>query len=177
MDSAKQDFRSRIRRTRRESTPSSDWNLLVATPEFQNAKLVASYASYGEEPDTRSLNDIVIAEKKILLLPRMNPDRTLSWVKWDGKPGKLLRHRNHDEPIGDSYLGQIDLIIVPALAVDHRGNRLGQGGGSYDRALAGISAWKVALINDAELLSETLPIEEHDQSVNAAVTPTKIVRF
>ncbi len=65
------------------------------------------------------------------------------------------------------------LLLVPALAVDRRGVRLGRGGGSYDRALARVAAGTpvVALLHDGELLDE-LPAEPHDRLVSAVVTPS-----
>jgi 5-formyltetrahydrofolate cyclo-ligase len=66
---------------------------------------------------------------------------------------------------------------VPALSVDESGMRIGQGGGSYDRALKLSSGWKVCLLHDGEIFEEDLPQEIHDQKVNAVVTPTKIIRF
>jgi 5-formyltetrahydrofolate cyclo-ligase len=64
-------------------------------------------------------------------------------------------------------------VVVPALAVDRRGVRLGRGGGSYDRALARLAAGAtaVALLHDGELL-DALPAEAHDRAVTAAVTPS-----
>jgi 5-formyltetrahydrofolate cyclo-ligase len=64
------------------------------------------------------------------------------------------------------------VLFVPALAVDRRGNRLGRGGGSYDRALSRVPrrALVVALLYDGELVDE-LPTEPHDRPVNAVVTP------
>ena len=69
------------------------------------------------------------------------------------------------------------MVIVPALHVDRKGNRLGQGGGSYDRALARTKAWKVALVYPGELSSENLPIEGHDQLLDAVATTEILVRF
>ena len=69
------------------------------------------------------------------------------------------------------------VIIVPALHVDRDGNRLGQGGGSYDRALARSDAWKIALLHKGEITNEPLPVEPHDQKVSAAATPEIMVRF
>ena len=66
---------------------------------------------------------------------------------------------------------------MPALHVDRTGMRLGQGGGSYDRALAKSRAWKIALLHRGELTSELLPTQSHDQKVDAAATPEIIVRF
>jgi 5-formyltetrahydrofolate cyclo-ligase len=62
------------------------------------------------------------------------------------------------------------VVLVPALAVDARGNRLGRGGGSYDRALARVGGQvpTIALLYDAELLAH-VPAEPHDQRVRAAV--------
>ena len=87
--------------------------------------------------------------------------------------GKVLEP--HGFPVSD--LDAIDVVIVPALHIDRSGNRLGQGGGSYDRALARLQAWKIALVHHGEITSEPIPVEPHDQRVNAAATPELIVRF
>ena len=80
-------------------------------------------------------------------------------------------------PKGESFKGEIDVVIVPALHVDRQGNRLGQGGGSYDRALAKLNSWKVALVYSGELTSEKLPVESFDCKLDAAATPEILVRF
>ncbi|MFD0819548.1 5-formyltetrahydrofolate cyclo-ligase, partial [Micromonospora zhanjiangensis] len=70
-------------------------------------------------------------------------------------------------------VGTAELIVVPALAVDRTGVRLGRGGGSYDRALArcGPAALTVALVYDEELI-EHVPAQPHDRRVRAVVTPS-----
>jgi 5-formyltetrahydrofolate cyclo-ligase len=68
-------------------------------------------------------------------------------------------------------------VLVPALQADHSGNRMGQGGGYYDRALSLITGFKVALIYQGELTSIELPQEVHDQTLDAAATPEILVRF
>ena len=77
-------------------------------------------------------------------------------------------------PVGSRVdaVARADLVVVPALAVDRYGFRLGRGGGSYDRALARVSAstLTVALLHDGELL-DRLPAEPHDRPVRAVVTP------
>ena len=82
------------------------------------------------------------------------------------------------EPVGEAANDlALDVIILPALHVDRTGNRLGQGGGSYDRVLARSKAWSIALLHRGELTSEILPVEPHDQKIKAAATPEIIVRF
>ena len=113
------------------------------------------------------------------MLFRSLPDRNLEWVLWDGRDDSLSLSigSGYREPIGNTFDGVIDLLFIPALAVDMHGNRLGQGGGSYDRALKTQQSRKVALIYDDELLATDIPVELHDQRVNAAVTPLRLVRF
>ena len=180
MDSAKQKLRSKIRANRstlQHKIP--DWSVLLESSEFRSAHAIASYISYGDEPSTQTLNFELLKRNKNLLLPRLLPDRDLEWVPWDGSEDSLsLPHQSgYREPIGNTFDGVIELLIVPALAIDMHGNRLGQGGGSYDRALSKEGGWKVALIYDDELLDTDIPFESHDQRVNAAATPVRIVRF
>ncbi|MBM0260688.1 5-formyltetrahydrofolate cyclo-ligase, partial [Micromonospora sp. 4G55] len=75
--------------------------------------------------------------------------------------------------LGRAAIGEAELVVVPALAVDHRGLRLGRGGGSYDRALARVPGRVliVALLHDGELV-EALPAQPHDRPVHAVITPS-----
>jgi 5-formyltetrahydrofolate cyclo-ligase len=83
------------------------------------------------------------------------------------------------EPRGDALkdLSQISAVIVPALRIDQAGYRLGQGGGYYDRALTHVTAWKIGLVYAGELNSEELPHEAHDIPLDAAASPSIVVRF
>ena len=147
----------------------ASWLHLLECKEFDGVTHVASYISYGVEPQTRDINDALRAQGRTVLVPRLLDDNDLEWVIWNGEA----------EPTGSSFtdLNLIGAVIVPALRIDRDGNRLGQGGGSYDRALPQLSAWKVALVHHGELTSETLPHESHDQPVHAAATPDLVVRF
>jgi len=108
----------------------------------------------------------------------MLKNNDLEWVSWDGEQENLKKSGKSLEPIGNAEIDiKLEVIIVPALHVDREGNRLGQGGGSYDRVLARSAAWKIALLHRGELTSQSLPVEAHDQKVNAAATPEIIVRF
>ena len=182
----KRDLRRRYRDERALINPgnptdlaSYSWSHILRAHEIASQPTIASYLSYGDEPTTIDLNQAILESGKTLLLPRMLADKDLEWVAWNGEGSQLKQvSKNLWEPIGPSVAdSEIGAVIVPALHINRAGYRLGQGGGSYDRALARISAWKVGLIYASELTSEALPVEPHDQRLNAAATPTLIVRF
>lgn len=77
------------------------------------------------------------------------------------------------EPVNDSVSPNVpDLVLIPALAVDNNFNRLGYGGGYYDRFLDGISALKLVVIPD-ELVVDNLPVEEFDKQCDGFITQKK----
>ena len=172
-------LREELRRDRELRFTPESWLHLLQTSELREAKIIASYHSYGFEPETKDLNEEIIRRGKILLLPRTLPDNDIEWVIWNGNASNLKRRGKTQEPIGPKYINEhlIDVVIVPALAIDPFGNRMGQGGGSYDRALSRTQAWKVGIVGAAELIHQNLPTEPHDQPLNAAATPTLLVRF
>ena len=162
------------------------WLHLLTAQEMLNAVTIATYISYGDEPNTSALNSQLLAQQKKLILPRMLQDKSLEWVPWNGTAENLKSQGNIKEPIGNSLaenqLATIDAVIVPALLVDRRGFRLGQGGGSYDRAFKELSifsphVWSVALVYDGEVTSSNLPNEAHDVPLNAVATPELVIRF
>lgn len=176
MDSEKQVLRSAIRRSRREARVDFDALRLSELPEFQDANVIASYYSYGDEPSTHKINTAILAAGKTLLLPRLLPDNDLEFAIWDGETTKLLIQGRTYEPSGPAYTGKIDLLILPSLAVDESGNRIGQGGGSYDRVLAKVKTFTLTLIAPNELLN-LIPTQPHDRKVDAALLPDRIIRF
>ena len=178
MTNQKAILRDRARRERSQKFISSHFNVILRAPEIESATTIASYISYEYEPSTVEINEAFLRSGKVLLLPRINGDQ-LEWVKWDGDPANLLTKKKISEPVGEpiSDLSQIQAIIVPALRIDQSGFRLGQGGGYYDRALVHLKAWKIGLVHAGELSSEVLPREPHDVPLNAAATPTIVVRF
>jgi 5-formyltetrahydrofolate cyclo-ligase len=171
-------LRERARRERSQKFIASNFNVILKAPEIESATTIASYVSYEYEPSTAEINEAFLRDGKVLVLPRINGDR-LEWVKWDGDPANLVNKKKILEPIGQalSDLSQIQAVIVPALRIDQSGFRLGQGGGYYDRALPHLNAWKIGLVYAGELSSEVLPHEPHDVPLDAAATPSIVVRF
>lgn len=143
-----------------------------------NARTIAAYLSYGVEPETRGFIHWALSAGLDVLLPVSKPDGTLDWVSYDGSTTRDGIF-GFAEPEGTAVeLATADLIVLPALAVDHSGSRLGKGKGYYDRALAdsAVTAPRVALVFDHEVF-EQLPTDSHDQPVAAAATPSKVYWF
>jgi len=177
-NSKKQELRKRFRSERSLRDLAESWTHIINSDEFAQATTIASYISYGDEPQTKDLNQQILRSGKKLALPKMLKDKSLEWIIWDGEESKLVKSGKILEPVGEVISGdEIDIVIVPTLHATRDGHRLGQGGGSYDRALAKISAWRIGLIYSGELTVEPIPIEAHDVKLNAVATPDLIVRF
>ncbi|MGA5818449.1 5-formyltetrahydrofolate cyclo-ligase [Kitasatospora sp. NPDC094028] len=146
---------------------------------------VAAYVSVGAEPGTRPLLDALRSRGARVLLPVLLPDNDLDWAEYDG-PGSLApAGRGLLEPVGPrlgpAAVTQASVVLLPGLAVDGRGLRLGRGGGSYDRVLArlersGAHPVLAVLLYGHELL-ERVPAEPHDLPVDLAVTPSGVHRL
>jgi 5-formyltetrahydrofolate cyclo-ligase len=102
------------------------------------------------------------------------PDGGLDWAEQSPDAELRASERGLLEPtgprLGPEAVRTCDVVVVPALAVDRDGHRLGRGGGSYDRALSGAQGLVVALLHDGELL-DAVPTDPHDVAVHAVVTP------
>jgi 5-formyltetrahydrofolate cyclo-ligase len=141
---------------------------------------VAGYVPIGTEPGGPDLPAALaagLAPGGRLLLPALCPDLSLDWVVYHPATVSGAARPGTDPPgrrLGPAALGSARLVVVPALAVDRRGVRLGRGGGSYDRALvhAAPQAQVVALLYDGELLDAELPLEPHDRRVTAVIMPS-----
>ena len=171
-------LRDQARHERSQKFIPCNFNVILNTPEILSASTIASYLSYDLEPSTVEINEAFLRDGKTLVLPRINGDQ-LEWVIWNGDPSQLTSRKKISEPIGEALqdLSVIKAVIVPALRIDQFGYRLGQGGGYYDRALAQLSAWKIGLIYANELITEELPREDHDIAMDAAASPSLVVRF
>lgn len=174
----------------------------LGLPELAGARTVAAYVSVGAEPGTRALLDALCARGVRVLLPVLLPDGDLDWGGYTGAAageGSLARVRHGGrmellEPagrrLGPEAVTEADVVLVPGLAVDGRGTRLGRGGGSYDRVLerlerarparagarAGARPALVVLLYGGEVV-DRVPREPHDRPVDAVVTPEGVRRF
>ena len=174
----KADLRTRYRHERSERYLEHSFEHLADIAEIAKATTIASYISYADEPDTTALNLALIKQGKILLLPRI-AGKNLEWVRWDGEQSQISKAKKISEPKGPAVteLGDVEVIVVPALRIDRSGYRLGQGGGYYDRTLPKFSAFSIGLIHPDEISSEDLPREQWDIPLHAAATPGVVIRF
>ncbi|PQZ96007.1 5-formyltetrahydrofolate cyclo-ligase [Arthrobacter sp. MYb227] len=150
-------------------------------------KTLTCFLSYGAEPPTGELLDTLHVGGYRIYVPVCEPARQLSWVRW--YPGVEMERSAVapiNEPVGERYgvelMGEIDVVLVPAQAVDEAGDRLGQGGGYYDRFISAMNerAGSGAITQGPKLLSMvfehefmsagSFPVEEFDQRVDAVVT-------
>jgi 5-formyltetrahydrofolate cyclo-ligase len=156
--------------------------LLLATPEVRRAATVAAYVSVGREPGTGALLEALVAAGKRVILPLLQPDNDLDWATYSGAEALASAGRGLLEPtgppLGADSIATADAVLVPGLAVDHTGLRLGRGGGSYDRALGRVpvGTFTCVLLNDDEVLDQ-VPAAAHDRRVTAAVTEQRVLRF
>lgn len=181
--------RSRLTADDRRETEAALAARALELPELARARTVAAYVSVGSEPGTRALLDALHARGVRVLLPALMADNDLDWGAYDGQ-GSLVRiqHRGKmallepaGERLGPDAVLSADAVLLPGLAVDARGMRLGRGGGSYDRVLArleraGADPALVVLLYDSEVV-DRVPEEPHDRPVHAVITPSGVRRF
>jgi 5-formyltetrahydrofolate cyclo-ligase len=153
---------------------------------------VTAYVSIGREPGTAGLLAALRGRGVRVLLPVLMADLDLDWAVFEGV-GRLRETDYGDragrarllEPLGPRLgpeaVCEADVVLLPGVAVDRRGVRLGRGGGSFDRALARLAAAEadpalVALVYGHEVVEE-LPSEPHDRRVGLALTPEGVHRF
>lgn len=173
-------LRSRLLTARRALTPGErraraaqlqDQTLSYVRREHPST--IAAYVPVGPEPGGPDLPYVLAAAGVRVLLPVLLPDNDLDWAEFTGDlaPGP----RGLSEPTGPRLgldgIAAAGVVLVPALAVDRAGHRMGRGGGSYDRALTRTTAPIVALLHDGELL-DRVPAEPHDRPVHGVITPS-----
>ena len=146
---------------------------------------VAAYLSTGAEPGSLQLVAWLAAHEVRVLLPVLSHpvggrlDKP-AWAPYEGPDALRTGAFSILEPTGDplpsEQLPEAELIVCPGLAANRQGDRLGRGGGWYDRALkhASQSAPVWVLLNDDEVL-DTIPIQPWDRRVDVIITPTRMI--
>ncbi len=138
---------------------------------------VCAYVPVGSEPGSIELLEALRTAGATVLLPIAREPGPLNWANYDGAANLVRAPFGLREPsgpaLGSAAIAAANVILIPALAVDRRGVRLGRGAGFYDRSLASAAAGArlIAVVRDEEVVPE-LPEDPHDKRVGWALTPT-----
>jgi 5,10-methenyltetrahydrofolate synthetase len=154
---------------------------LLRLPELTSARTLLSYASFGSEFDTRAFNEHALASGR-LLLPRV--DRTLKRLRLyavasltdDLVPGVWGIREPDPARCREASIDEADFVLVPGVAFDALGGRLGYGGGFYDRLLAGAKPGlpKVVAAYSTQVVA-SVPVDAHDCRITTLVTEIETV--
>lgn len=152
----------------------------LTVPAVADGPTVAAFLGQAGEPETVPLVEALRGRGVTVLLPVLLDDFDLDWGAYEpgqqtaGSFGLLVPTTRR---LGVDAIASVAAVVCPGLAVDLAGNRMGRGGGSYDRALArcGPAVLRCQLVYDDEVL-QAVPVAEHDQPVDVIVTPTRTVR-
>ncbi len=147
---------------------------LTSLPEWKSARSVVLYSAVGSELSTELIIQNAVDSGKEVYLPVTLDDSGMMTL---GKYGSSLTEGRFGifEPAPLTDIPEIDLIVVPAVAFDRNGHRLGQGKGYYDRFLARIAALSIGF-GYASQLADTIPTEPHDHSLDIVVTDQEVIR-
>ena len=151
--------------------------IFLATEIYRESKIIMAYSSMPDELQLNELFTACFSDKKILAIPLIVGKGEMQAVEvpnFDSLeigafniPTVKKELRKFIEP------AQIDCVIVPGAAFDVKGNRLGLGGGYYDRFLPQtVNAKKIALAYDFQLV-KSLPTETHDAKIDMVLTPKR----
>ena len=155
---------------------------IIDLPIFKSAQVVGAYYPRGSEVNTLDILNKVLEERKILALPATLRDKILfykiSSIKYLDGNQMVLSKFGIKEPLPSQsdLIDDIDLLIVPGIAFDRYGYRIGYGRGYYDRYLQRKKyVCSIGLAFELQLLDDNLPHEKFDQRVNAVATEEKIM--
>ncbi|NYH79294.1 5-formyltetrahydrofolate cyclo-ligase [Actinopolyspora biskrensis] len=169
--------RSATSETARANTNDALRTAVLSHLAHSGETTVCAYVPVGSEPGSLELVDGIRERGCRVLLPVVAGRQPLEWAEYTG-PDSLNRAgfgllEPNNPPLGIDAISTAELVLVPALAVDRRGVRLGKGAGYYDRSLplASGTAELLAVVRDEELV-EDLPAEEHDVRVHGVFTPS-----
>jgi 5-formyltetrahydrofolate cyclo-ligase len=157
---------------------------LISLPEYQSARSVFIYADFRSEVMTRELmkktlkegkrvlaSKTLVAERRLLLTDILDPDR-------DFIAGYMDIPEPREEILRDLSPEEVDLVLTPAVGYDEKGNRLGYGGGYYDRLFERMrpEALKIGLAFEAQIIP-SVPAEPHDIPIPIIVTENRVIRI
>lgn len=166
--------KAQLRKELLSQRPQDSEGLAIRLIDFVSKhgfRTISSYQPLNTEPDVSEFNSWANKNLAEVWFPIME-NRSLSWGKSDFEKGKhgIFQPKKEIETL------KVELAVIPALAIDKVGNRLGKGEGYYDRALESFAGKVLAVVFDSEIF-DTLPSESHDRKVDFAITPKQTLVF
>ena len=183
---AKQALRSALRARRRgiptvaqDNAATALLDAVIELPQWAGASRIALYTAFDGEIDPAHVARSALASGKTICLPVVGPDATLQFRDWDGQESLEKNRYGIDQPSqgAPTVMGHIDIIFLPLVAFDLRGNRLGMGKGYYDRVLAQASGvTKVGLAHTCQQVEQLIP-DSWDVPLDYIATDTALHRI
>ena len=147
-------------------------NKLKANTHFRNAQTVMRYSSLPDEVDTRQLLKDTLNEGKTILLPKVTGETTMELRTYRGDADLSIGYFDIMEPSGLPFTDydKIDVAVIPGMAFDQRGNRLGRGKGYYDRFLSKLPThiYKIGVCFDFQKF-EIIPASPTDVAMDIVI--------
>lgn len=159
---------------------------LFALPEYQAARVLMSYCSFGSEVNTHPIIENAWGAGKKVVTPRCAPQkRQMEWYEISSfdELAKSCMGMKEPKPIPERrYIVEANasdrpIALVPGIAFDSRGHRLGYGGGFYDTFLAQFNGLSIGLCREDQMLEQIEFLEAHDIPVDILITNCQVVRI
>ena len=171
------DVLSEMKNSSRAEASAKACSLLASQSIWKSADSVLFYAPLPEELNVWPLVEVALGAGKVVALPRFNPEtQRYTACRVSDLGGEVLSGqfgiREPSAHCQEVSLNRLDLILVPGVAFDALGHRLGRGKGYYDRFLSVATGTRCGVAFDEQIVSE-VPLAPHDVHLNCILTPTR----
>ncbi|MEG2738452.1 5-formyltetrahydrofolate cyclo-ligase [Clostridium sp.] len=152
----------------------------INTIEYKKCKQIFIYIGFGSEINTKKLIEHALEDGKEVYVPKVIK-KDMVFIRIDNLENLVTSNYGILEPIGDKSDFDVDklgIVIMPGVVFDKQGNRIGYGGGYYDKFFNNnsINARKIALVYDFQIIN-AIPSEEHDIKVDSIMTEEKLIEI